>query len=170
MSASTGLPRMIAMVAVLTVAVAPTAILDAWPAYRQIGPDEAVIKLSFTHGADRSAGCRRQTQEELAKLPPNMRRPLECPRGRRAVVTELEIDGRIVHAQSVPPTGLASDGPSQLYRRFAVPAGPHRIVARLRDSARTEGFDHEAARQVTLAPGQNFAIDFRPNAGGFVMR
>jgi hypothetical protein len=33
-------------------------------------------------------------------------------------------------------------------------------VARLRDSARTEGFDHEAARQVTLAPGQNFAIDF----------
>ncbi|MEJ1161740.1 carboxypeptidase-like regulatory domain-containing protein [Prosthecomicrobium sp. N25] len=163
-------PRFAAMVAVLIGAVAPTAVLDAWPAYRQIGPDEAVVKLSFTHGADRSADCHRNSPEDLAKLPPNMRRPMACPRGRRAVLTELEIDGRVIHAETVAPTGLAGDGPSQLYRRFRVPAGPHRLAVRLRDSARAEGFDHEAKRDVTLAPGQNFTIDFRPDAGGFVLR
>jgi hypothetical protein len=51
-----------------------------------------------------------------------------------------------------------------------VPAGAHVVVARLRDTPRDEGFDYERTEQVSLAPGQSLALDFRPGLGGFVIR
>ncbi len=48
-----------------------------------------------------------------------------------------------------------------VYRRFPVKAGRHRIEVRMRDSARTQGFDYEGAFDVTLAPARHFVIDFR---------
>jgi hypothetical protein len=154
----------------MTALAALAAAFSDWPAYRQIPADAAVVKLSFTHGADRSAECRRRTAEELAKLPPNMRRPMDCPRERRAVDTELSLDGRTIYAASLRPSGLSRDGPSQVYKRFSVPAGEHTIVARLRDTPRPEGFDYERTLTVMLQPGQSLAIDFRPELGGFVFR
>jgi hypothetical protein len=50
------------------------------PKYRQIPDDVALIKLSISHLGDRE--CRKRTPEELAKLPPNMRAPMDCPRER----------------------------------------------------------------------------------------
>lgn len=156
--------------AVLTAVTAFAAVLSDWPAYLSIPSGSAIVKLSFTHGSDRSAECRRRTPEELAKLPPNMRRPLDCPRERRPVATELSIDGRIVFSAELRPTGLSRDGPSQIYRRFTVPAGEHRITARLRDTPRPAGYDYERTASVALRPGQSLAIDFRPDLGGFVFR
>ena len=49
-----------------------------------------------------------------------------------------------------------------------VSAGRHRLVARLRDSDRTEGFDYEHEAEIELAPGQNFVVDFRAVSGGFI--
>jgi hypothetical protein len=71
--------------------------------------------------------------------------------------------------ESLPPTGLAGDGPSRVYRRFAVAAGEHRLRLRLRDTARSDGFDHEHAATVSLRPGQNLVVDFRAGSG-FVIR
>lgn len=156
--------------AVLVAVAALTAALADRPAYRQIPENTAVVKLSFSHGADRSAECRRRTPEELAKLPPNMRRPMDCPRGRRPVDVELTMDGRTLYAASLPPSGLSGDGPSRVYKRFVAPAGEHVIVARLRDTPRREGFDHERTAKLTLEPGQSLGIDFRPELGGFVFR
>jgi hypothetical protein len=51
-----------------------------------------------------------------------------------------------------------------------VPAGPHRITARLRDSRQGDGFDYETTRQVELSPWQSLAIDFNTDAGGFLFR
>jgi hypothetical protein len=51
------------------------------PAHTHSPPDMALIKLSFAHGAQKE-DCRRRTAEELAKLPPNMRRPMVCSRER----------------------------------------------------------------------------------------
>lgn len=51
------------------------------PAYRHLPPDQALVKLSFTHAAQRKGECRTRTPEELAKLPPNMRIAQDCPRG-----------------------------------------------------------------------------------------
>jgi hypothetical protein len=155
---------------VLAALTAFAAAFSDWPAYQQIPQDAAVVKLSFTHGADRSAHCRRRTADELAKLPPNMRRPTECPRARPALDVELSIDGHAIYAASLPPSGLSRDGPSQVYKRFTVPAGEHVVVARLRDTPRQDGFDHERTATVTLQPGQSLAIDFRPELGGFVFR
>ena len=47
------------------------------PKYQQIPDDVARIKLSISHLGGRE--CRKRTPEELAKMPPNMRAPMDCP-------------------------------------------------------------------------------------------
>jgi len=137
------------------------------PSYQRLPDGHALVKLSFAHGADRKGGCRQLSREELAKLPPNMRMARSCPRERLPVVVELELDGDMIFAETLPPTGLHGDGPSQTYQRINVPAGRHRFVARLRDTDREEGFDYVQETEVDLKPGQNFAIDFNAAKGGF---
>lgn len=138
------------------------------PAYTHLDPDKALIKLSFSHAGAHREECRQLTQEELDRLPPNMRRPMDCPRERRPLLVELELDGEILYRDELPPSGLAGDGASTAYRKFPLAAGSHQLVARLRDSRREEGFDYVKSAEVTLAPQQNFVIDFRPEFGGFL--
>ncbi len=140
------------------------------PVYNHFPADKALIKLSLAHGAAREGGCRRRTKEELQKMPPNMRRPMDCPRQRLPVLIEFELDGETLYSASVPPTGLSGDGPSRIYQRFAVTAGKHEIVARLRDSDRTEGFDYEKRATIELKAQQSLAVDFRQEMGGFLLR
>ena len=149
---------------------AATAALSDWPVYRQIPRGSAVVMLTFVHSADRKAECRRLTPEEIQKLPPNMRRVQECPRGRRPIYVELDLGGKRIFQASLPPTGIAGDGPSKVYQRFVVPAGKHEVAVRMRDTPRTDGFDHERSGTVTLGADQMFVIDFRPEGGGFVFR
>jgi len=137
------------------------------PVYEHFPPDRALVKISLAYGAKSKAECRRLTPEEIAKLAPNMRKPFACPRERRAVLLEVEMDGDVLYRELLPPTGLSKDGPSRTYKRFAVPAGTHRFAARLRDTAREEGFDHVGSHEVTLKPGQSLAIDFKGVTGGF---
>jgi hypothetical protein len=139
------------------------------PAHTHFPPDMALIKFSFAHGAQKE-DCRRRTAEELAKLPPNMRRPMVCARERLPVAVELLLDGAPLYKAVLPPTGLAGDGPSRTYQRFAVPPGRHELTARLRDTDRGEGFDFERTVVVELAPAQSLAIDFRAEMGGFIFR
>ena len=143
------------------------AIFSYWPPYARIDSDSAVIKLSFSHAGDLREPCRTLSPEELAKLAPNMRSGVDCPRERVPVVVELEIDGERAYHAALDPSGLAGDGPSSVYERFEVPAGPHRIRVRLRDTRRESGFDHEGTTDVGLAPRQSFVIDFRAELGGF---
>lgn len=146
------------------------AALANWPHYRQLPQDAGVITMTFVHGADRRVECRRRTAEELARLPPNMRRPDDCPRGRRPLYVELDVAGRTIYAAELRPTGIAGDGPSRVYEKFVLPAGDYEIAARLRDSPRKEGFDHERRQRVALAAHQNLVIDFKPESGGFIFR
>jgi hypothetical protein len=132
--------------------------------------DKAQIKLSFTHGASRPTDCRRLSAEELAKLAPNMRRPTECARGRLPVFAELIVDDTTLFSGSLPATGLSHDGPSRIYQSFVVAPGHHRLLIRLRDTARSGGFDYSRQADVDLVPEQNFVIDFRPEGDGFIFR
>jgi hypothetical protein len=154
--------------AILALFAAVAAFAD-WPVYRQIPAGDGVVVLAFVHGAARLGECRRLTQEELAKLPPNMRRPQDCPRGRRTLALELDVDGRRVYQANLPPTGIAGDGPARVYQRFVLPAGDHDIAVRMRDRAET-GFDYQHKARVSLAPDQMFVIDFRSETGEFVFR
>ena len=156
-------------IAIATLFVAIAAFSD-WPVYRQIPRGSAVVMLTFVHGADRKAECRRLLPEEIQKLPPNMRRVEECPRGRRPIYVELDFDGKTVFKASLPPTGIAGDGPSKVYERFVLPAGNHDIAVRMRDTPRTNGFDHERRAAVMLVADQMFVVDFRTETGEFVFR
>ena len=156
--------------AVIVVLFAGVAALSDSPTYRQIPGDSGVVLLTFVHGADRKADCRRLAAEEIAKLPPNMRKVEDCPRVRRPIHVELDVDSRNIYQANLPPTGIAGDGPSRVYQRFVLPAGKHDVAVRMRDTSRTEGFDHERRDSVELSPDQMFVIDYRPESGSFVFR
>lgn len=164
----TRIGRYLGQVAVYVLFAAVIGYFSNSPAYTHLPADRALIKLSFSHGGAPISECRRLSAEEIAALPPNMRRPLDCPRQRVPVFVELAIDGNVLYAASLPPAGLSGDGQSRVYARFVVTPGPHRVRVRLRDTARTEGFDHVAVRDLELRPLQNLAIDFRAARGGFI--
>lgn len=143
-------------------------VFSCWPQYRQLARGAAVVKLSFSHAAKRVEPCAALTPAELARLPINMRVRTSCRRDRWPVTIDLMADGKLLYNGTHRPAGLHDDGPSTIYHRFAVPAGPHALTVRLRDTGRTTGYDYEATREVNLRPGQSFVIDFASAGNGFV--
>jgi len=139
------------------------------PRFSVLGENEALVRLSFIHAAERKEPCRQRSAEELAKLAPNMRAAQDCPRERAPLLVELEVDGSVVLRREVPPSGLKRDGNATVYHRLPIPAGTHRVVARLRDRP-GEGFNYEKEHTVELAPGRVLLIDFNAAKGGFVFR
>jgi hypothetical protein len=137
------------------------------PAYRHLAPDRAVVKLSLVHAAERKQACRERTPEELAKLAPNMRAALDCPRERSDVRVEVMMDGAVIERVSAPASGLRHDLPSSIYRRIEVPAGRHQFTARLADDP-SGTFRHQRTEVLDLAPGRVLVIDFVPSQGGFL--
>jgi hypothetical protein len=85
-------------------------------------------------------------------------------------VLELDVDGETVISIEAKPSGLWGDGPSSVYERFAVQPGPHRITARLRDTARSEGWDYTRTEDVVLQSGRYFTVTFKSETGGFNFR
>ncbi len=140
------------------------------PVYQSMAPDQALIKLSFSHAAQPVGACRQRTAEELAGLPPNMRAPEVCPRERSPVAFELDLDGKTVVRTVLPPSGLARDGAARLYQRFPVSAGEHRLRVRLKDNVLDTGYTYTREGSVRLAPGQVLVIDFSAQRGGFVFK
>lgn len=140
------------------------------PVYHQFPNGMAQIKLAFAHGAARTIDCRKLTSKEIAKLPPNQRRPNNCTRERIPIHIQLVLDGELLYDDLLIATGLSNDGPGRAYEKIMVPAGPHSITVRLRDSKRESGFDYEATREVELKEFQNLAIDFKADTGGFLFR
>jgi hypothetical protein len=136
------------------------------PAYHHLAPGQALIRLSISHAAQRKAECRERTPEELAKLSPNMRAPLDCPRERAPVTVELDLDGQRVVQAVAPPSGLTRDGASTIYRRLPVAAGTHHIVARLKDHVGGD-FNYVREAELELRPGRVLVIDFHAAKGGF---
>jgi hypothetical protein len=139
------------------------------PKFSHIGKDEALLRLSIAHAAERRFPCRERPAEELAKLPPNMRAAQDCPRERSPIVVELEVDGVGKYRAEVPPAGVQRDGLATLYYRMPIAAGEHRIVVRMRD--RPEGeFNHVREETIRLAGGDSLVIDFNASRGGLEFR
>ncbi len=147
--------------------VVAAAILSAWPVWQSLPSDRALVRLSFTHSGVRN--CRDRTAEELAKLPANMRNAQTCDRRRAPVYIEVDIDGSPAIATDLPPSGLAGSGPSRIYRRIELPAGPHRLALRMRDDPAAQGFTQDGAFDILLTPGQSLAVDFDSTAGRFFL-
>ena len=142
------------------------------PVYTHLPPDYALIKLSFSHAAQRKGQCRERSDEELAKLARNMRVRKVCPRERSNVIVELEMDGKQLYHVVLSPPGLSHDGASSIYRRLPVPAGTHHFVARLKDTEEGD-FGYVRDETVSFAAGRVMVIDFKadaPGVGGFIFK
>ena len=138
------------------------------PKYRQIPDDVALVKLSISHLGGRE--CRKRTPEELQKLPPNMRAPMDCPRERSDINLEVDIDGQPAFRAVMHPTGVYKDGVSTVYKRFELKAGTHQVAVRMNDNLVKPGFNFIKEEQVMHKPGQVMVIDFNPDKGGLFFK
>jgi hypothetical protein len=145
-------------------------VFSRWPAYQHLPSDQALVKLSFNHQGKPVSECQRLSAEELAKLPPNMRAPLRCPRERSPITVELDVDGATALRHVARPSGLSRDGASTVYHRMQVPAGTHQLAVRLKDDVRASGFGFTREATVTLKPAQILVIDFDPEKGGITVQ
>lgn len=139
------------------------------PQFTHIRSDEALLRLSIAHAAERKFPCRKRTAEELARLPPNMRALEDCPRERTPLAVELEVDGEVKFRTEVQPAGVQRDGLATLYHRMTLPAGEHRIAVRMRDRPQ-EGFNHVREERIVLAGGDSLVIDFNAARGTLEFR
>jgi hypothetical protein len=162
--------RAVGLALVLAILAAATGYLSAWPRYRSLAPGDAVIKLSIAHLGAREGECRQLSAEEIATLPQHKRKTEECPRGRLPVAVEVLLDGAGLFAREENPAGFSRDGASRFYERASVASGPHELTLRLRDTARTGGFDHEATESVVLLPAQVLVIGFDSESRVFTLR
>lgn len=144
--------------------------LSVLPRFEYADPTLASIKLSLSHAADRIAECVRLSPDQIAQRAASGEGLPRCERERRSLLVELEIDGSIAFRELASPTGLWNDGPASVYSRIEIEPGTHAITARLRDSAREEGWDFTHTEIVDLVAGRYFTISFREEAGGFGFR
>ena len=162
--------RWLAQAALYAAFAAVVGTFSAWPAFRQLQPDQALLRLSLLHPGAFLHDCRTRSAEELAKLPAHMRTAQDCPRERSPVHVRVTLDDTRVIDESFAPSGLARDGAAAAYRRLAIPAGPHRLCVAVNDDARHADVFHTAEQSLQLAPGQLVLIDFDPRRGGVVIR
>ncbi len=140
------------------------------PSYRQLAEDQAVITVAFSHAGERREECRRLTQEELMKLPPNMRIPTDCPRERSPVKVELFLDNELTISEVAKAPGLFEDQGVVIFRKVKVPVGTHDLRVQMNDNVRVEGptFTHE--QRIELEPAQMLVVDFKTDAGKFIVK
>lgn len=144
--------------------------LSFWPRYQYGASDMATVKLSLSHATERVVPCVQLTPQEIADLPPNMRRTQTCERQRLPLSVQLEVDGEITIDLQATAAGLWEDGPASVYQRFDLVPGAHTITARLRDTARAEGWDYTSTENVVLEAGRYLTITFKAENGGFRIR
>jgi quinol-cytochrome oxidoreductase complex cytochrome b subunit/coenzyme F420-reducing hydrogenase delta subunit len=145
-------------------------IVSVWPRLSLLEPSEAMVSLTFSHAGQRIEECRKVSQEELMKLPPNMRKPSDCPRERHPVRVEFRVDDLLVVDLTAPPTGLSSDGKSTVYRRLPISSGEHLLSIGMVDSGRADGFDYQMEARVSLDPQQHIVVEFDHDLQTFLIR
>lgn len=145
-------------------------LLSVWPRFEMIEEDKSIVTVTFSHAAQRVGECRQLTQEELNKLPPNMRKPADCPRERHPVRLELHSGDRILYQDILLPSGIWSDGKANIYHRVEIVAGIHQLFVGMNDSGGDVGFDFENSETMDIAPGRNVVVRFDPESGQFTIR
>ncbi len=141
-----------------------------YPVYHRLNPDEAMLTLAFGHTAQHVKECHRRSPEELAKLPPNMRKPVDCPRERSPVTVELYLDDRLLIQETHESPGLFHDQAVNVFRSVKVPAGRHRLRAWLNDDLNVEGPTYRLEQDIELTPAQLLLVGFDSRRGGFFVR
>ena len=150
--------------------IAVIGLLSVWPPYELVADNRAIISLVFSHAGDRITECRILSQEELNKLPPNMRKPSDCPRERHPVRIELRSGEKTLYQDTLLPSGIWADGKASIYQRIEVPAGPHELMVGMNDSGSSDNFDSSKSVSVDMKPGRNLVIQYDDEAEQFIIR
>lgn len=144
--------------------------LSFWPRYQYAAPDRATVKVSVSHATKHVKPCVLLTPQQIAELPPNMRRAESCERKRLPLIMEVDIDGVTMLRVEAEPSGLWGDGPASIYERFEVEPGMHVVTTRLRDTDRADGWDYSRSEQQMLHQGRYFTVTFKAETGGVLYR
>ena len=139
------------------------------PSVRVIEDDEAMITVAFAHAGETRAKCRKLSQEELMKLPPNMRKPEDCPRERSPIIIEAMLDGKAIYSKTMMPPGIFNDGSVNIFYSSKVPAGKHMFEIKMDDSVRKQGFNYQLMQDINIKPAQILLVEFEP-LKGFVIK
>ena len=129
-------------------------------------PEEAAVRIALRTAAGTLEVCRDRTEEELAALPPHMRKPRECRSLSLRYRLRLSVDGRLLVDEHLSPRGFRHNRPLVFDRLVRVSPGRHRLVADLRpdpavelDEAEARAVEERATRfrleeAVSLDPGE----------------
>lgn len=139
------------------------------PSVRVIGDDESMVTVAFSHSGETLEECRRLSQEELLKLPPNMRKLDDCPRERSPIILDASLDGESIYSKTMLPPGIFKDGGVNIFFSNRVPAGKHSFKVKMDDSVRKQGFNHVFEQDINLAPAQILLVEYEPLTG-FVIK
>ncbi|MEX1186788.1 MAG: hypothetical protein WEA80_09385 [Gemmatimonadaceae bacterium] len=93
--------------------------------------DDAIMRISLGARPERIEICRRQTDEELARLAPQMRQSVVCEGTTARYRLEVRRNGALLHSQVVRGGGLRNDRPLYVSRDLPVPPGPAAFAVRL---------------------------------------
>jgi hypothetical protein len=135
-------------------------------------PGLAVVRVAFRHVTAFEEGPGGQlSREELEKLPKHMR-PLSGERARtgarRDTLVRVMLGEQVLLARTYRPSGFRHDGPTFGYEEIAVPAGRHRIDARLADAGGEEGAPTgrwHVTRELDIRPGQAVLVELSEQTG-----
>lgn len=145
-------------------------LLSVWPRLEVVETERSIVTVTFSHAAQRVGECRQLTQDELNKLPPNMRKPSDCPRERFPVRIELRSGENVLYQGTLLASGIWSDGKANIYERIEIDSGIHDLFVGMNDSGGSEGFDFENTEQIDVVAGRNVVIRFDPESGQFTIR
>jgi len=104
----------------------------------------AVLRISLGARPERIETCRTQTDEELAKLAPQMRQRVVCEGVTARYQLEVRRDGALLWSQLVRGGGLRHDRQLYVSRALPVPAGAASYIVHL---TRVDTVDASAAAQ-----------------------
>lgn len=137
------------------------------PPYQQLPGDGAIVTLAFGHATKRVSECVALDQEELEKLAPNMRKPMDCPRERSPATIELRLDDELKVQDVFQSPGLYQDQSVDVYRNIKVPQGEYRLTVWMNDDVNTDGPTYRFEQTVELQPAQRLVVKFDAAKGGF---
>lgn len=139
------------------------------------GDGGALLRLSWRTQPIRVEQCRTLSDDELAALPAHMRRAEECTGGFVDYELTVAVDGALVLADTVAPSGVRRDRPIYVLRDHRLTPGPADVAVSFRALV-PDGYEdperpilREWSGSLELVPGQ-IALLTLDRAGAFARR
>ncbi|HEX6249972.1 MAG TPA: hypothetical protein VFZ56_00905 [Gemmatimonadaceae bacterium] len=125
--------------------------------------DDAILRVSLGARPERIEVCREQSDEELARLAPQMRQRVICEGRTAQYRLQVHRNGQLIHSQIVRGGGLRQDRQLYVSRDLQVPPGAGSFavhlaridtVAQIEDARDDDDDEDDAAPGEAIIPGR----------------